>query len=75
MILSDFEFLAPENLALCQRVFDQVCADADIDRASIEAEQIAAAVLNVFQLLPGATETELLASIRDRRDASHKRTG
>ncbi|MER9301210.1 hypothetical protein NKI38_32930 [Mesorhizobium sp. M0621] len=75
MILSDFEFLDPENLAMCQRLFEQVCIDANIDRTSIEAEQLAAAVLNVFQVLPGGTEEELLAALRDRHNHSEKRTG
>lgn len=66
MILSDFEFLDPENLAMCQRIFEQVCIDANLDPASRRAEEVAVTVLTVFQLYPGATEAELLALIRDR---------
>lgn len=68
MILSDFEFLDPENLAMCQRIFDQVCIDTGVDRTSSRAEELAATVLTIFQLYLGATEAELLAALRGRAD-------
>jgi hypothetical protein len=69
------EFLGPEDLALCQRVFDQICADASWDRASIDAEDLAAMVLDAFQLSPNRTEGDLLAAIRSRRNDFEKRAG
>jgi len=75
MLLSNFEFLAPDNLAMCQRILEQLCIDANLDRTSSGAEELAATVLTVFQLYPGATEAELLASIRDRRNDLEKLTG
>jgi len=69
------QFLGPEDLALCQRVFDQICADASLDRLSIEAEDLAAAVLSAFHCSPNRTEADLLAVIRSRRNDFEKQTG
>lgn len=60
------EFLGPEDLALCQRVFVQMCADARLDRLSLDAELLAAAILSTFQRMP-VGEAELLEAIRSRR--------
>jgi hypothetical protein len=35
------QFIGPEDLAVCQRVFDQICAEAKIDRNSDEGEVLA----------------------------------
>ncbi|RWK55818.1 MAG: hypothetical protein E5X43_08405 [Mesorhizobium sp.] len=69
------EFLGPEDLALCQRVFDQICADASLDSTSIEAEDLAAMVLSAFQRSPDKTEADLLAAIRARRNDFEKQAG
>jgi hypothetical protein len=69
------QFLGPEDLALCQRVFDQISADASLDSKSIEAEDLAAAVLTAFHCSPNRTEADLLAAIRSRRNDFEKQTG
>jgi hypothetical protein len=69
------EYLGPDDLALCQRVFDQICTDANWDRTSIEAEELAAMVLYAFHLSPNRTEADLLAAIRSRRNDFEKMTG
>ncbi|TIR27963.1 MAG: hypothetical protein E5V28_19880 [Mesorhizobium sp.] len=75
-MLSRFsQFLGPEDLALCQRVFDQICADASLGSKSIEAEDLAAAVLTAFHCSPNRTEADLLAAIRSGRNDFEKQTG
>jgi hypothetical protein len=69
------EFLGPEDLTLCQRVFDQICADASLDSTSIEAEDLAAMVLSAFKRSPDKTEADLLAAIRSRRNDFEKQAG
>jgi hypothetical protein len=69
------EFLGPEDLALCQQVFNQICADASLDSTSIEAEDLAAAVLTAFHCSPNRTEADLLAAIRSGRNDFEKQTG
>ncbi|RWL23283.1 MAG: hypothetical protein E5X64_38935 [Mesorhizobium sp.] len=69
------EYLRLEDLALCQRVFDQICADASLDSTSIEAEALAAMVLSAFQRSPDKTEADLLAAIRSGRNDFEKQTG
>ena len=58
--------LNPEDLETCQRVFDQICADARLDRKSVDGELLASTVLAIF--LSGITEddAELLAAVRAR---------
>lgn len=43
------QFIGPEDLAVCQRVFDQICAEAKIDRNWDEGEVLAVTVLTFFQ--------------------------
>lgn len=69
------EFLGPEDLALCQRVFDLVCADARLDKLSLDGQLLASTVVTTFQSLPGISEPDLLASIRGRRDDFEKLAG
>jgi hypothetical protein len=58
--------LYPNDLAMLQRVFDELSADGGHDVASLDAEMIAAALLGLFQ--DGVTEeAALLAKIRSRR--------
>jgi hypothetical protein len=75
MPFSNFQFLAPEDLATCQLVFDQICADASLHPTSIDAEMLASTVITVFQIDPSRTGAELLAAIRDRRNDFEKLTG
>lgn len=68
------DFLGPEDLALCRRVFEQVCSDGNLDRSCIGSEELAATVLNMFQ--HGVTdEAELLAAVRTLRDSLLRRAG
>ena len=56
-------FLSPDDLATCQRVFDQACADARLDRKSVDGELLASTVLAAFQ--NGIVEEHaLLAAVR-----------
>lgn len=59
--------LNPEDLATCQRVFDQICNDARLGHAFVDGEILASTVLAIF--LSGTTEddAELLAAVRARR--------
>ena len=66
--------LYPCDLAMLQRVFNQVCADGGHDAASPEAEILAAALLGLFQ--NGMTnEAALLAEMRSRQQVYLLRTG
>lgn len=68
------QFLSPDDLAICQRVFDQICADARLDRTSVDGEILASTVLTAFQ--SGIVEdAELLAAVRAHRADFMKRTG
>jgi len=68
------EFLGPDDLALCQRVFDQICTDANWDRDCPDSQILASVILAAFQ--HGTTnEAELLAAMRERRNDFEKRTG
>lgn len=42
-------FLGPNDLALCQSVFDQVCADAKLSLGSVDRQVLALTVLAFFQ--------------------------
>jgi hypothetical protein len=66
--------LYPNDLALLQRVFDQVCADGHHDPSSLDAQKIATTLLHLFQcgLLD---EPRLLAEIRSRQQDFIKRAG
>ncbi|MGO4642556.1 hypothetical protein AB4Z43_29460 [Mesorhizobium sp. 2RAF45] len=56
-------FLSPDDLATCQRIFDQICADARLDRKWVDGELLALTVLTAFQ--SGIVEdAELLAAVR-----------
>lgn len=68
------QFLSPDDLAICQRVFDQICVDAKLDRASVDGKALASTVLAAFQ--SGIVEdAELLAAVRARRANFTKRAG
>ena len=60
-------FLGPDALATCQRVFNRICADAKLERRSVDGEALASAVLANFQ--QGIVdEKELLAAVHASRD-------
>ena len=68
------QFLSPDDLAICQRVFDQICVDAKLDRASVDGKALASTVLAAFQ--SGIVEdAELLAAVRARRANFTKHAG
>ena len=60
-------FLSPDDLATCQRVFNQICAEAKSDRRSVDGEALASAVLASFQR-GIVDEEELLEAVRARRN-------
>jgi len=60
------EFLSPEDLGICQRVFDQICDACKWDRTSNDAEALATVVISAFQC--GLfNEPDLLAEMQARR--------
>ncbi|RRH89561.1 hypothetical protein EH240_33810 [Mesorhizobium tamadayense] len=68
------QFLGPEDLAICQRVFDQICADAMLDRDSTDSQALALTVLTFFQR--GAVDhDELLAAVLSRLEEFTKPRG
>ncbi|HMJ29086.1 MAG TPA: hypothetical protein VK512_10265 [Xanthobacteraceae bacterium] len=70
----DNSVLYPDDLVMLRRVFDQVCADGCYETNSVEAELIAAALLNIFQ--NGTSEEALLlAELRSRRQDFILKTG
>jgi hypothetical protein len=58
--------LSPHDLAICQRVFDQICADEDLDPSSQEALVLAETVVATFRNVHTG-ERELLEAVRSRR--------
>jgi hypothetical protein len=58
--------LEPQELALCQRVFNQISSDASWQRDELDPELLALKILYVFQAGPQETEAQLLAYIRSR---------
>ena len=47
--VADANFLGPEDLALCQRVFDRICAESKTAPSDIDSELLASNVLMAFQ--------------------------
>jgi hypothetical protein len=71
---SQSEFLSPEDLAVCQRVFDRMCADCRWDHDSSDAEALATVIISVFQR--GVfNEADLLEDMQGRRNDFERRTG
>lgn len=58
--------LAPPDLAICERVFDQVCADENLDPLGPDAEILAVMVVAIFRNVH-TSERELLEAVRSRR--------
>jgi hypothetical protein len=61
------QFLGAEDRALCQRVVDQVTADAKWYGTTIDGQLLAMTTLTLFQF-GVVNETNLLAHVRARRD-------
>jgi len=68
------DFLGPDDLALCQRVFDQICTDAKWDRDCADSEILASVIFTTFKN-GTVNEADLLAAMRERRNHFEKRTG
>lgn len=58
---------SPSELQICQRVFDRLCAERRVERSSGDAEDLAVAVINVFNA-GLADEDKLLAAVTGRFD-------
>ncbi|RWK93498.1 MAG: hypothetical protein EOR45_26760 [Mesorhizobium sp.] len=58
--------LSPHDLAICERVYDQVCADEHIDPLSRDAEALAVMIVAVFRNIT-TNERELLEEVRSLR--------
>ncbi|CCV06110.1 conserved hypothetical protein [Mesorhizobium metallidurans STM 2683] len=68
------QFLDAEDRALCQRVADQVTADAKWYSTSIDKHVLASTILSLFQH-GVVNEANLLAHVRARRHDFTKHTG
>jgi len=58
--------LSPHDLAICECVFDQVCADENLDPLGRDAEILAMIVVAIFRNAR-TSEHELLEAVRSRR--------
>ncbi|RWO88971.1 hypothetical protein [Mesorhizobium sp.] len=58
--------LSPHDLAICERVYDQVCADEHIDPLSRDAEVLAVMIVAIFRNIT-TSERELLEAVRSLR--------
>ena len=64
----------PNDLAMLQRVFDEVCADGNHAGDGVDAEIIASTLLSLFQC--GTTdEATLLTKMRSRQPDFIRNTG
>jgi len=58
--------LSPHDLAICEHVFDQVCADEHLNPLDPDAEILAVMVVAIFRNAH-TSERELLGAVRSRR--------
>ncbi|MER8750070.1 hypothetical protein NKH57_12425 [Mesorhizobium sp. M1050] len=58
--------LSPHDLAICERVFDRVCANEHLDPLDPDAEILAVMVVAIFQNVHTG-ERELLEAVKCRR--------
>jgi hypothetical protein len=58
--------LQPEDIDVCQRVFDQVCAEGWHHKLSLDADLIASAIFGLFQA-GLRDEASLLARIQEQQ--------
>ncbi|CAN7663998.1 hypothetical protein [Mesorhizobium sp. LjNodule214] len=64
--------LSPHDMAICERVFDRVCADEHIDPLGLEATLVASMVVGIFRNAH-TSERELLEAVRFRRQQATAR--
>ncbi|MGX5831746.1 hypothetical protein [Mesorhizobium sp. 43Arga] len=57
--------LSPHDLAICERVFEQVCSDENLDPLDPDAEILAVMVVSIFRNAH-TSERELLEAVRAR---------
>jgi hypothetical protein len=68
----DHSAIQPEEICLLQRVFDQLCAEANVQTDSLEAETFGVSLIEMFQ--SGLRdEAMLLARARERHGNVPKR--
>lgn len=58
---------SPHDLAICERVFDQICADEHLDPLGADAEILAEMVVAIFRNAH-TSERDLLEAVRSRRN-------
>ena len=58
----------PDEIAVCQRAFDQICLEGRINPKSLEAEALAATLFRLFDT--GYDEATLLEMCRNSRRQS-----
>ena len=58
--------LSPHDLAICERVFDRICADERLDPLDPDAEILAVMVVAIFRNAHTG-ECALLEAVRSRR--------
>lgn len=58
--------LSPHDLAVCERVFERICADEHLDPLDPDAEILAVMVVAVFRNAH-TSECALLEAVRSRR--------
>lgn len=58
--------LSPHDLAICERVFDQVCTDEHLDPLDPDTEILAVTVVAIFRNAH-TSERELLEAVRSLR--------
>ncbi|WP_284278488.1 hypothetical protein [Mesorhizobium huakuii] len=58
--------LSPHDLAICERVFEQVCSDENLDPLDPDAETLAVMVVSIFRNAH-TSERELLEAVRRSR--------
>ncbi|TIN26066.1 MAG: hypothetical protein E5Y31_15610 [Mesorhizobium sp.] len=58
--------LSPHDLAICECVFDQVCADENLDPLDPDAEILAVMVVAIFRNAH-TSKHELLEAVRSHR--------
>ncbi|TIX46312.1 MAG: hypothetical protein E5W81_01060 [Mesorhizobium sp.] len=68
------QFLRPKDRAICQRVVDQIAADAKSYSTSVDSQILASTTLSLFQS-GVVNEVNLLAHVRARRHDFTKQAG
>lgn len=61
--------LSPHDLAICERVFDQVCADEHLDPLDPAAEILTVMVVAIFRNAH-TSERELLVAVKSHRQTA-----